>query len=206
MPYMVTFPLDHPQRAEVEAHFGVGGFIAVPSLGGGPRNNCYRNVDREIARRGGRAVAGWQIDWWPKLYVRALYHVVVERADGALADVTDVDPDDVAPAIAFAPERVVEGGVEENVPAMVASRFFVIADAPEVHEMIAATDAQRLLKQRLDAVMTEAYGFVRDGDTLAAPDADADRAFEAAYGAEMAASIQRIDRAMAGCLALAARL
>jgi hypothetical protein len=203
---MVTFPLDHPLRPTVEAVFDVGAFAAVPSLGGGPRNNCYRNVDREIASNGGRAVVGWQIDWWPKLFVRALYHAVVERADGTLADVTQVDPEDEAPAIAFARERALNGCVEGAVPSMVPSRYFVIADTPEVREMIAATTAQCELKRRLDRVMLDEAGFTDTGDELLAPNDMAERDFQAAHGEEMAASIQRIDRAVAACEALAARL
>ena len=180
--------------------------MAVAADERGPRDCCYRNVDREIARSGGRAVIGWLIDWWPKLYVRALHHAVVERPGGALADVTMADVDDRAGAITFVPVRAVAGKVEGAVPSLLPSRYFVIADAPEVHEMIAAAEAQRAIKQRLDRVMTEEFGFTDSGEEFVAPDAAADQAFLAAHGDEMARSVARVDRALAACRALATRL
>jgi hypothetical protein len=203
---MVTFPLDHPLRPAAEEHFGFGRFIAVKYEAGGPRNCCHRNVDREVARRGGRGVVGWQIDWWPGLYVRALPHAVIERPDGALADVTEGHPGDPAAAITFVPVRAVQGRLEGAVPGMAPSRYFIIADAPEVHEMIAAAEAQRALKQRLDQVMTGAFGFIDTGDELVAPDRSAEQAFDEAHHGEMARSVLRVDRALAACEALAARL
>ena len=206
MPHMVTFPLDHPLRSAAEEHFAVGPFIAVPSEAAGPRNRCHSNVDREVARSGGRAIVGWQIDWWPGLFVRALHHAVIERPGGALIDVTQADPDDRGGAISFVPVQAVGGRLEGAVPNMVPSRYFVIADMPEVHEMIAAAEAQRALKQRLDRVMIDELGFCDTGDELVAPDAAAEQAFDAAHREEMARSVLRIDRALAACEALAARL
>jgi hypothetical protein len=206
MPHMVTFPLDHSLRPAAEAHFAVGPFTTVPSEAGGPRNCCHRNVDEEVARHGGRGIIGWQIDWWPGLYVRALHHAVIERPDGALADVTRAEAGDRAAAITFVPVRAVEGKLDGAVPSMVRSRYFVVADMPEVHEMIAAAEAQRALKQRLDRVMTDEFGFTDTGDELVAPDTAAEEAFERAHHEEMARSILRVDRALAACEALAARL
>lgn len=205
MPHMVTFPLDHPLRPAVEASLGVGAFVAVAAEGKGPRNCCHRNVDLAIAQRGGRGVVGWQIDWWPKLFVRALPHAIVER-NGVLVDVTSTDPEDRATATTFAPVEVIEGSVQAAVPAMLPSKYFVIADTPEVHEMIAAAEAQREIKIRLDRAMIEDFGFTDDGEVLIGPDAAAERAFLDAHGDEMVQSIRRVDRALAACEALAARL
>lgn len=50
--------------------------------------NCGDNVARAVSRSGGQAVKGWQVWWIPNVLIEAQAHVVWQRPDGTVVDVT----------------------------------------------------------------------------------------------------------------------
>lgn len=50
--------------------------------------SCWQNVHSVCARKGGQAVKGWRLWWIPDVMVEAQAHVIWERPDGILIDVT----------------------------------------------------------------------------------------------------------------------
>lgn len=44
--------------------------------------DCFNNVRRKVAQRGGRIILGWAIWEWPGVYVEAEHHAVYESLEG----------------------------------------------------------------------------------------------------------------------------
>lgn len=52
------------------------------------QNECFFNVFDQVNLAGGKAVFGWQIWYFPGLFIEAEQHCIWERPDGAWLDVT----------------------------------------------------------------------------------------------------------------------
>lgn len=56
--------------------------------------DCGGNVEKVIARYGGKAIKGWRIWWIPGILYEAQAHVIWEKPDGELVDVTPTSDDE----------------------------------------------------------------------------------------------------------------
>ena len=51
-------------------------------------NECFPNVEAQIAREGGGMLCGWQLWEWPHVLIEAEFHAVWRSSDGEMVDVT----------------------------------------------------------------------------------------------------------------------
>lgn len=51
-------------------------------------NECFPNVEAQVARAGGRMLCGWQLWEWPHVLIEAEFHAVWRSPDGEMVDVT----------------------------------------------------------------------------------------------------------------------
>jgi hypothetical protein len=96
--------------------------------------DCYLNVERQIAERGGEVQYGWQIWEWRGVYLDAEFHAVWKDPHGKLHDITPKN--DPTLRILFLPDatRVYTGSLIRN-------QFYALGSEPEVLEYIAASNA-----------------------------------------------------------------
>ena len=65
---------------------------------------CLCNVERQVAEQGGRAVYGWRVMEGQQPITFHIWHVVWERPDGELRDITPEDQDGLPPFVTFIPD------------------------------------------------------------------------------------------------------
>jgi hypothetical protein len=96
---------------------------------------CYSNVRTVVAAKGGKAVLGWLLTWWPERFAEALHHAVWLNPEGALVDVTGpAFPLMQDTAVAFVPE----GGSLEEIDPIIESQFIQIDRNPNTSKYIQA--------------------------------------------------------------------
>src|SRR5471030_2473882 len=74
--------------------FGLADAVWVPVR---PRKDsvvqdCYKDVERQVAEFGGEIVYGWAVWEWPRIMITAEFHAVWKSPTGELSDVT-IKPD-----------------------------------------------------------------------------------------------------------------
>jgi hypothetical protein len=74
--------------------FGLADAVWVPVR---PRKDsvvqdCYKDVERQVAEFGGEIVYGWEVWEWPRIMIAAEFHAVWRSPTGELSDVT-IKPD-----------------------------------------------------------------------------------------------------------------
>lgn len=65
---------------------------------------CLCNVERQVAEQGGRAVYGWRVMESQHAFICHCWHVVWERPDGELRDITPEDQGGLPPLVSFIPD------------------------------------------------------------------------------------------------------
>ncbi len=83
---------------------GTALYVAIEPEHGSVVNDCYLNVDKQVASRGGSSVHGWAIWEWPCTMLEAEFHAVWRRPDGSLLDVTARN--DAESRVLFVPDPV----------------------------------------------------------------------------------------------------
>lgn len=141
MPYPLldTYYLEQKTRKKVEEAFGLK-FEETSYDPRGPIGHCYWNVRETVAQMGGRAVYGWLILTWPKLYVQAMHHGVWQRPDGQLVDVTQKYPTDQRRYSVFARDEAIEPDLDR--PIFIDNKYYVLRQCKEVRNLIANSRLQ----------------------------------------------------------------
>lgn len=145
---LLTFPLTDPRRQDVEEQMGVGPFQQVQRLPNRPVGMCYWNVDAISRIAGGEMVLGWQIHWWPEIFVVAIHHAIWKRRDSFLVDVTEGSPgDEKGKVTTFAPDNSIQ--IDLARPSFIPNRFVVLREVPGVQELQVAEKRQLDVKREI---------------------------------------------------------
>jgi hypothetical protein len=120
-------------------------YVAVEARPGAIVNDCYANVDAQVAELGGSAVHGWAIWEWPCTMLEAEFHAVWRQPDGRHRDVTART--DYETRVLFLPDpvRAFSGRQINNVRVP-------LRDDPLVHEWIGLHDAKFEVLNRGDRI------------------------------------------------------
>ena len=106
----------------------------------GPLGACYWNVERLVREQGGTCVLGWQIEFWPSLYVEAVHHAVWQKSDGTCVDVTQKRPTDHRLFTTFVADESVP--IDLQRPVLIPNKYYRLSNAPEVVTLLDAQVAQ----------------------------------------------------------------
>lgn len=79
-------------------------FVEVDARSDSGLNDCFADVDRQVAESGGSVQHGWLIWLQPGILIEGEFHAVWRRQDGTLRDVTFKQ--DRERTVLFAPDRV----------------------------------------------------------------------------------------------------
>ena len=63
-------------------------YVAVRAVAGARANDCHQNVPIQVKNRGGKAVYGWTLWQFPKLFLTAEFHCCWQSPEGELIDIT----------------------------------------------------------------------------------------------------------------------
>lgn len=146
-----TFPRTSPLRRKVERHFGLGKIQRVEYAPERARGHCYWNVLAKVEASGGEAVFGWQVLYWPRVYVVGMHHAVWACPNGDLVDVTEKHRVDNSLFTSFIPDL---SPVELTQPIILQNKYYPLSRAEPVANLIDAEIALREAEraQALDAI------------------------------------------------------
>lgn len=105
--------------------------------------DCGNNVEEAVQRLGGRTVKGWRIWWIPGVLFEAQAHVIWERPDGELQDVTPTLDGEVQ-SLFVEDDSISELPGRDSIP----SKYFNIVGHPVVDDFIAAAQEHSRLLDR----------------------------------------------------------
>lgn len=104
---MMTTPTEIGEAVELlQAKYDLGDAVWVKSR---PRadsvvQDCFKDVERQVAAEGGEIVYGWEIWEWPRIMIEAEFHAVWRSPAGELEDVT-IKPDGESEILFIADSR-----------------------------------------------------------------------------------------------------
>jgi hypothetical protein len=123
--------------AQLRERFALGEAIWVPvrSRRDSVRQDCFKDVERQVAENGGEIIYGWQIWEWPRMMIEGEFHAVWRSPGGEIIDIT-IKPDGEE-RILFIPDptRVYSGRQLDNIR-------LALWDYHLVHEYIAVLQQQ----------------------------------------------------------------
>lgn len=155
-PILETFPLNHPSCKAVERAFGVGRFRRIAYTPKGPLGNCYWTVNDHVAVHGGKAVLGWQVVYWPGLFVEGLHHAVWQSPEGELHDLTEKYRTDTRKSSTFVADPLIEIDLEQ--PFYIPTKVYQFSNAPAVAHLVKLSKDQLEYKRNLTHRLIAAGG------------------------------------------------
>lgn len=115
---------------------------------------CYWNVSEKVRRHGGTMILGWQIMYWPGLYVEALHHAVWEDPAGKRFDLTPTCSTDTSQQTTFVADQSLQ--VDLDCPTFIPSPRYVLKDVKAVRNLLRLGEEQLDHQRWLVAALIEA--------------------------------------------------
>lgn len=161
---------------QLQERFALGTAIWVPVR---PRhdsvlNDCYNDVERQIAEFGGEIIYGWQVWEWPRMMIEGEFHAVWKSPAGEMIDIT-IKPDGEE-RILFIPDptRIYRGRQFDNIRLAlwdyhlvheyiaVLQQKFTILDENRISEVQSlATDEYVRIESRREVIVSTLMSFPR---------------------------------------------
>lgn len=144
-------------QAFLRRHFPQSEVRQVPMSGEMSSGYCYSNVRSMVDVNGGRAQCGWTLSLLPGRFVEALHHVVWERPDGELVDITAAAyPAMIKPLTDFILDSTINlGPLDPCVPSI----FHQIDRSDGTKEYIDLTKKRMVLRGKANAMVWRGKAF-----------------------------------------------
>lgn len=116
-------------------------YVQVVPIEGSLFNECFGNVDKKIAQKGGEKVHGWTVREWKGVFLEAEFHAIWKSPKGAFLDVTPTEEVEVKRLFLPDPGRSFEGDWVNMIRKP-------LRPDPVITEFFKAFDAKRHLLER----------------------------------------------------------